>query len=303
MQLKVSKFTKIVIAAAIVIVIFFFLGRTLYLSWPQVSNSFRKADILLVAISIIFLVASSLLGLGYSWFLALKLFSKNIRFWQAMRTSAFAQFGKYIPGKIWTYGGRIALAKMYGVGEAEGATALLIETVTSASSAVIIFIISILTYGNISLPINIYFVLLLIPLSFILIHPRILVYILRFLSKLLRKEIVQADLKFSQLLKIYLFYFSSWVVHTLGFYFITRALFPIPFNKCLGVMGAYAISWTIGFFVFLIPGGFGVREGLLTLILQNFMPLPFATLMAVIGRFWTTIGELLFALIAFLKKQ
>lgn len=309
MNLRISKITKTIITAAIIIVIFFFLGRTLYSSWSEITAAHIKPNIGYLVISIVFLISSFLLGIGYSWFLTLKLFNKNITFWQAVRTSAFAQFGKYIPGKLWVYGGRIYLAKMYGVNESESTTALLIETITSTSSAVVIFIISLITYENISLPFNIHWVLFLIPLSFILIYPKILKFILMILSKLskilkLHKgDIVFPELKFLQLLYIYFFYFMSWVVHTIGFYFLTSAIYPIPHNNALSVMGAYAISWTIGFLVILIPGGFGVREGLLTLLLQNFMPFPFAALMAFVGRLWTTLGEICYFLISLLKKQ
>jgi uncharacterized membrane protein YbhN (UPF0104 family) len=294
MNLKISRITKIIIAAAIIIIIFFFLGKTLYFSWSEIAHAHIKPNIASLVISCIIIVCSFLLGLGFIWFLILRLFNRNITFWQAVRTSAFAQFGKYIPGKVWAFGGRVYFAKKYGVAEVETVTALLIETVTSTSSAIILFILSLLTYKNLNVPFNVYFLLILVPLSFVIIHPKVLTSILKIFCSLLQ---------FSSLLVIYLLYFLYWIVHTIGFYFVTNAIFPIPLYSAFGVMGAYAISWTIGFLVILVPGGFGVREGLLTIFLQNFMPLPFATLMAFVGRLWTTTGEILYFFISLLKKR
>jgi uncharacterized membrane protein YbhN (UPF0104 family) len=247
MDLKISKTTKTIIAVAIIIIIFFFLGKTLYSSWNEIAQAHIKLNIISLVISLILFVCSFLLGFGFAWFLTLRLFNRNITFWQAVRTSAFAQFGKYIPGKVWAFGGRVYFAKKYGVAEVETITALLIETVTSTASAIILFILSLLTYKNLNVPFNMYLLLI-------------------------------------------------------GFYFVTNAIFPISFCSALGIMGAYAMSWTIGFLVIIVPGGFGVREGLLTIFLQNFMPLSFATLMAFVGRLWTTIGEIVYFLVSLMKK-
>ncbi|KPJ72320.1 hypothetical protein AMJ52_06695 [candidate division TA06 bacterium DG_78] len=309
MDLKTSKITKIIIAVAIITIIFFFLGKTLYVSWSEIAQANIKPNIVSLVVSLILFVCSFLLGFGFAWFLTLRLFNRDITFWQAVRTSAFAQFGKYIPGKVWAFGGRVYFAKKYGVGEVETITALLIETVTSTASAIILFILSLFTYKNLNVPFNMYLLLIFIPLSFVVIHPKVLTSILKTLFALLRRvrmlkrNIVLPELQFTSLLVIYLFYFLYWIVHTIGFYFVTNAIFPIPFCSALGVMGAYAMSWTIGFLVILVPGGFGIREGLLTIFLQNFMPLSFATLMAFVGRLWTTIGEILYFFVSLIKKQ
>jgi uncharacterized membrane protein YbhN (UPF0104 family) len=308
MDLKISKTTKTIIAVAIIIIIFFFLGKTLYSSWNEIAQAHIKLNIISLVISLILFVCSFLLGFGFAWFLTLRLFNRNITFWQAVRTSAFAQFGKYIPGKVWAFGGRVYFAKKYGVAEVETITALLIETVTSTASAIILFILSLLTYKNLNIPFNMYLLLIFIPLSFIIIHPKVLTSILKTFCallqrlRILQRDIVLPELRFSSLLVIYLFYFLYWIVHTIGFYFVTNAIFPISFCSALGIMGAYAMSWTIGFLVIIVPGGFGVREGLLTIFLQNFMPLSFATLMAFVGRLWTTIGEIVYFLVSLMKK-
>jgi uncharacterized membrane protein YbhN (UPF0104 family) len=302
MSWKISRPFKTAIILVVVMIIFFFMAKNLYRSWPEIKSSLIGANKFYILLSLVLLAFSSLLGLGYAWFLTLRLFNERIRYWQAVRTSAVAQFGKYLPGKVWTYGGRIMLAKVYGVSEIETATALLIETVTNTASAVVLFSLSLLMYRNANMPVFVYLSLIFVPISFIMIHPRVLESILGILARIRRQKLLLPSLNYGRILKIYLFYLISWIVHTLGFYFLTNAIYPVSPDKCLGIMGAYAISWTLGFFVFLIPGGFGVREGLLTFFLKFFMPLPFATFMAFVGRFWTTIGELLYLLVSLLKK-
>ena len=44
-----------------------------------------------------------------------------------------------------------------------------------------------------------------------------------------------------------------------------------------------------------VPYGLGVKEGLLTLLLQPFLPIEAAALVAVASRLWTIAGDLLAA--------
>jgi uncharacterized membrane protein YbhN (UPF0104 family) len=69
------------------------------------------------------------------------------------------------------------------------------------------------------------------------------------------------------------------------------------------IIGAYSISWILGFLVLISPGGLGVREGLLAFFLKFAIPTPIATLMALISRIWITIGEVLFLVLSLIKKE
>jgi uncharacterized membrane protein YbhN (UPF0104 family) len=56
--------------------------------------------------------------------------------------------------------------------------------------------------------------------------------------------------------------------------------------------GAFAFSLTIGFLAVFVPGGLGVREGILVLLLSLYFPLPVATLISIFSRLYISVVEL-----------
>ena len=69
-----------------------------------------------------------------------------------------------------------------------------------------------------------------------------------------------------------------WSCQGFAFYLFVRSLMPISFSHVGILTACYAFAWICGFLSFLTPGGLGVREGLLALLLANYMPETQATL-------------------------
>ena len=63
-----------------------------------------------------------------------------------------------------------------------------------------------------------------------------------------------------------------------------------------GILTAcFAFAWIVGFLSFLTPGGLGIREGLLGLLLSNYMIPSQATNVALLCRLWMLSAEILSA--------
>ena len=300
--MRISKTVKNVIAIIIAIVIFYFLGRSLYRSWGEVVKSGIHFNLIYSIISILFFLASSF-ATGYTWQLTLRLLGANMSYWQSIRVIAISGFGKYLPGKVWAFGGRVLLSKRYGVGEAESSTALLIETVGFAFAAFVVFFISLGFYHPGILPVKVYWSLVLVPLGLLLMHPKVLIKILSSLARLTKRSITVPKFGYTDLSRIYFYYLLLFIIHVLGFFFLTQSIFPASHKSIVPIIGAYSISWILGFLVLISPGGLGIREGLLTFFLKFVIPLPIATLMALISRVWTTVGEVLFLILTLIKKE
>ncbi len=71
-----------------------------------------------------------------------------------------------------------------------------------------------------------------------------------------------------------------------------------------GVLSAcFAFAWIVGFLSFLTPGGFGIREGLLGILLANYMPALQATSVVLFCRVWMLSAEIVLACIVFLYNR
>lgn len=91
-----------------------------------------------------------------------------------------------------------------------------------------------------------------------------------------------------------------WLCQGIAFFLFIRSLVSAVRWADAGVlMACYALAWIVGFLSFLIPSGLGVREGLLGLLLANNMPVPQATLIALLCRVWMLSAEIVLAGTAF----
>lgn len=106
------------------------------------------------------------------------------------------------------------------------------------------------------------------------------------------------------LIAIAIFHWGLWGC---SFAALTLGLNPYPVSEMLTLMphliASFAIAYTIGFVSFITPSGFGVREGAFVLLLAPFMGRGAATVAAIAMRLWSTVGEVLFALICLLSER
>ncbi len=93
----------------------------------------------------------------------------------------------------------------------------------------------------------------------------------------------------------------------IAFLFLAAAVFcglltlsqPIPLSLLPLVIGAYTAAWLIGYVAPGAPAGIGIREVALTWLLGEWFSASVLTLVVVLGRLVTTLGDLFFVVIAY----
>ena len=68
-------------------------------------------------------------------------------------------------------------------------------------------------------------------------------------------------------------------------------------------IGTYVLAWIIGFLAFFTPGGLGVRETVLVLMLNLYLPVYISAVLAILSRVWWIIGELVWVLFSFVWNR
>ena len=99
-----------------------------------------------------------------------------------------------------------------------------------------------------------------------------------------------------------------WICQGFAFFLFVQSFASVQWTDAGVLTACFAFAWIIGFLSFLTPGGLGIREGLLGLLLANYMPAPQATLVALLCRVWMLSAEIVLAGVAFalnrrVKKQ
>ncbi len=90
-----------------------------------------------------------------------------------------------------------------------------------------------------------------------------------------------------------------WFCQGLALFLFVRSFASLNWSDAGVLIACYAFAWLIGFLSFLTPGGLGIREGLLGLLLAHYMPAPKAAFVAVLCRLWMLSSEIVLAGIAY----
>ena len=94
-----------------------------------------------------------------------------------------------------------------------------------------------------------------------------------------------------------------WICQGFAFFLFLKSLAPVVWTDAGTLTACFGFAWIVGFLSFLTPGGLGIREGLLGLLLANYMPAPQATLIALICRVWMLSAEIVLAGVAFVLNR
>jgi uncharacterized membrane protein YbhN (UPF0104 family) len=156
------------------------------------------------------------------------------------------------------------LGKRIGIDKKDSLSAAMIVLLCGLVSAVIVFALSpVFEYGGLAL-----LTIAVIPCGLVLLHPKIFFTLLNFGLKLIKKAPVRCELRYTHLLAVLAAEAGVWV--------LSGCIFRCVFLSFLGVSpgaftlaGIFAISWSVGFLILPVPGGMGVREAMLALLLSG----------------------------------
>ena len=87
-------------------------------------------------------------------------------------------------------------------------------------------------------------------------------------------------------------YVVLWVLLGGSFHFFLTAVTDLPRGNFWPITGIFAAAYLAGYLAVFVPGGLGVREGALAILLSLYIPATIAVAAAVLARIWTTAVEL-----------
>lgn len=271
-----------------------FLWRFDYLSLKVISLDYGW-----LAVSLLFLWAGFFLS-AISWRYALHFHNIKISNRLALVSHGLSVFAKYIPGKIWVILGRASYVSRNGASLKETSFISLKEQLLYIFLGLIISAIPSLWYFKLNY-ISIILIITCVVLALILFNTRIHRLTETILGKLFRKEFNLPQLSFSLSGKLSIVIILYWIPWILAFYFLTRAVLPDA-----GIINAFAFPLSVcyGVLAIVMPGGLGVREGIMVTFLSLAgMNTELAISLSIIARLWFISGEIFIFLTALTIKR
>lgn len=284
------KHIKTILQTLIIILIFFYLIRYLIINWTKIPFDEIHLNLLFLLISFLVLTPH-FLSYGKSWQAIMKVLGNSISFAQSIWIISTTQIAKYLPGRVWYMLGRIYVGKQEKMDGKIVAVSVILETCLLITTGGILYLLSVISMGKFNVT-NIIICTVLIIVAISGSNPKLLSWGTNIILKILKKEVIKLNISYSHLFQISLWFFGLWIAQVIGFYFLVTSIYLIPFAKIIDLTAAYTLSWIIGFIVIFAPGGLGVREGIMSLLLSSFIPTPLAIAISFLSRVWITVFEI-----------
>jgi len=277
------------------------IGNTVYRNWSEFQAfSWQLNPLPLVGAGAALVIAFGLNVL--TWVLISRALGSRVGFWKDLEIYSFSTVVRRLPGVIWQLAGRTYLYHQAKTTLAVPLWGTVWELFAQFSSATSLTTLMLVLSPRLrtAFPGGMWVLLSLIPMGWFALRPHDLVAVMKRMAPRMTGE---PDLTRRNLSAWFGLYVLSWILGGAILYFLTSALGPQArplFPVCVGVVAA---SGVLAILVAPIPGGLGIREISLVLLLQLYVPSPVAVAATVMFRLWLLLGEAAIAFLVFLAAR
>jgi len=265
--------------------------------WEQVSAALASIPPATVALSFAVGVVYVFVTM-MSWRAVLHDMGSVLTVRQAAGLFFVSQLGKYLPGGVWNF---LAAAEM--------GTDLRIPRRRSISVMVVAILVSIVTamilaaaalvVGPAELAGEYGWVGWFLPLFVLLLVPPVLNRLLSAALRLTRRPPLEKPVSVRGVASSALWALLGWLLAGLQVWLVISALgAPTSLESFALAAGGYALAWTIGFLVVVVPAGVGVREAVLALALAGQLGPGSVVVTVLLSRVLLTAADFLLGLVA-----
>jgi hypothetical protein len=212
----------------------------------------------------------------------------------ASRVLFIGQLGKYLPGAVWPVVAQMELASEHKVPRARTAAASVINMCLSLLCALVVALLT-LPFSH-DLARYWWGFLIALPLL-VCLYPPVLKRLLLRGFKILKRDPPDQALSGKVIVVAMVWCAVSWIFYGLQIYVLALRLGVRPLSGLPLCIGAFALSWAIGF-VTPSPAGAGFRDVVLIALLSTQMSVHDATALTLVSRVSTTLADVLSAGVA-----
>jgi uncharacterized membrane protein YbhN (UPF0104 family) len=265
------------------------IGVRLWQLWRREPVDFGRLDDGLFALAVL-ASAAAVAAYGLVWPYILRRLGTDAPFsWVTLFFKS--QLGKYLPGSVWQYAGRVALTKGRGVPVQRVLVSVIAELTLSAVAAGLVGLLVLraeaaaIVFGGIAA----------LGFAGVTSRRRLSAVARRLTShpragtRLDRESFAAAIRAAPQVGGLYLL---VWGVYGVAFWLTSRALFDVPVSQIPTYVGVFALGWLFGLIAVFAPGGLGVREAVIVALLSGRLGEANAIVLAVASRIVLTAVDL-----------
>ena len=264
--------------------------------WDQVVTEMRDQNPLVLLGSLVLCLLAVLMSF-LIWRGTLAVLGSPVRVRPASRMFFVAQLGKYLPGSVWPVVVQMRLGRENGIPRQRMALAFLLTLGLSVLVGLLV--------GVAALPAlvqaegrSVLFGLLLLPVLLALLVPQVLNGLLNRGLRLLRRPPLDQPFSGRDMARGVAWTLAFWVVFGLHVWLLSVGLGASAWETLPVAIGGFAVAFSIGPLLVVLPAGAGVREAVLVVLLGSVLTAPEATAVALTSRGLLMLTDGLLALAA-----
>jgi len=216
----------------------------------------------------------------------------------AIRILFVAQLAKYVPGAVWAAAAQVELGRGHQVPRRRSASAAVIAMVVSLATALLVAAVA-LPLSSGAAARHYWWALALAVPALLALYPPLTNYVIGRLLRLARRPPLERPIGMAGMARSFSWSLLGWVFFSLQSWLLVAGVTGKGLEVLPLAAGAYALAWSVGFILIPFPGGVGPRELALIAALAPVMSSGAAIVVAVISRLVMTIGDLVWAGVAF----
>ncbi len=278
------------------------LGWTVVDATQEFAGSGIRVKTLPALVAIAFLLAAFAMAIAI-WRALLLGVRAAVPYRDCLQLWSFSNLGRYLPGKVWQVVGAMVVASDLGVSRAAAGTAAILAVGYQVASGAV-FALPLLprlptVLQAFALPIVIAAIAAMVPLVF----PTSLNLVLRKLGAWLPESDAPISITRARAAGWLGMLLAYWLLQGLGFVFLGLALGNDVGSSWPRWIGTWAMAYVTGLLALFAPGGIGVREGVLAVLLQQTGLVDgTGSVVAVASRLWSIAAEALVLAVALVLR-
>jgi uncharacterized membrane protein YbhN (UPF0104 family) len=264
-------------------------GYGLYTEWPQVVPQLRHLRWYAVALSL----AAAMTGTGcqmLAWRTILADLGSPIPVRAAGRISFVAQLGKYVPGGVWAVAAQVELGHDYRIPRTRSLASVLVSLIVTLGSGLAVALAT-LPFVSPGLARHYWWVLAIVPLVGFSLCPPVLGRLLDCALALTRRSPLPAWPSWRGLRRALGWNLAGWLLLGAQVWLLVVTMGSGRTAAVLVAIGGYALAFSAGMLLVVVPSGIGARELILTLALASVLPHGAAIAVALTTRGIATVSD------------
>jgi hypothetical protein len=216
----------------------------------------------------------------------------QLRYRDAARIWFVSNLGRYIPGKVWQITAMAVLAERAGVSRYTAAgSAILVNLVNLVAGVGVVALTAASLLGNVLVVVGAGVLLI----GLLLLAPRFLPALFRLYERARGRSVRVPVFSQRGIWIAGLACAAAWVLYGVAFRIFAQGVVPSPLGPVSSYVAAFTMSYLAGYLFLPAPGGIGVREGALLVLLDRLQLVSggAGAVIAATSRLWLTVLEVL----------